>query len=241
MNTDKAFYDQEILEGIEEEYVATARPYLENWLGEARQMFAGRRDVRALDLGAGSCTSSLLLSNEDFIGSVVAADISAERMRAMVERTRRITGGDLSKLDFAEIDFNDPLPFPDDRFDLVMMDAALHHSRNIWHTLTEVRRVLVPGGIFVAQREAYTSPLTNGITFRRLLSSPEVAAGVSENAYLKSQYDYYLRVNGFEPRFVPVYENVKFKLLFFANGWLFSKYNIIAKSTKGQAGQQAAA
>jgi ubiquinone/menaquinone biosynthesis C-methylase UbiE len=136
------------------------------------------------------------------------------------------------KLSFSEIDFNDPLPFQDNEFDIVVMDAALHHSRNLWITLSEIRRVLKPGGFFIAQREAYTSPLTHKITFKRLLESPEAAAGVSENAYLKSQYDYYLRVNGFLPEFQTVLTNWKFKALFFLNGILFSKYNIIARSTK---------
>jgi len=109
---------------------------------------------------------------------------------------------------------------------------VLHHLPDLGAAFAEIRRVLKPGGLFVAQREAYTSPLTNRITFRRLLASPEVAAGVSENAYLPSQYDYYLRANGFEPRFLPVYDSLKFKLLFFLNGIVFSKYNIVARSTK---------
>lgn len=232
VTADKRFYDEELLEGMAEAYAPEVILYASSWLSRYREELSGRGPLRVLDLGAGSCTTSFVLSKEAFVGEVCAADISAVRLESMSRQTHKVVGGEIGKLSFHEIDFNHPLPFEDDDFDLVVMDAALHHSRNIWDTLTEIRRVLKPGGLFVAQREAYTSPLTNRITFKRLLASPEVAAGVSENAYLPSQYDYYLRANGFEPRFLPVYDSLKFKLLFFLNGILFSKYNIVARSTK---------
>jgi ubiquinone/menaquinone biosynthesis C-methylase UbiE len=231
-SADQLFYDQDLLAGQADSYVPHVIHYTRAWLAACRPELSKKSDLQVLDLGAGSCTTSFMLSKEAYVGRVAAADISAQRLRSMSLETEKVVGGDRSKLSFHEIDFNEKLPFADDSFDLVVMDAALHHSRNIWETLGEIRRVLKPGGLFVAQREAYTSPLTNRITFRRLLASPEVAAGVSENAYLPSQYDYYLRANGFEPKFLPVYESLKFKLLFFLNGIVFSKYNIVARSTK---------
>lgn len=234
-SADKLFYDKEIPAEEVPEWASEVRYYAQNWIGRAAEHFRGRDDVRALELGAGSCTTSLLMSQQPFVSEIVAADLSTIRMQEMVPQIHRLFGGELDKLRFEAVDMNEPLPFDDDSFDLVVMDAALHHSRNIWSTLSELRRVLKPGGLFVAQREAYTSPLTNRITFRRLLASPEVAAGVSENAYLPSQYDYYLRVHGFEPKFLPVYHALKFKLLFFLNGIAFSKYNIVAASTKAAA------
>ncbi|HYI49034.1 MAG TPA: class I SAM-dependent methyltransferase [Allosphingosinicella sp.] len=229
---DKNFYESELLEGQASSYAPQVVFYARSWIDGCRRELGGRTGLKVLDLGAGSCTLSFVLSKEPFVGEVAAADISAVRLRTMSEETHALIGGDASKLSFHEIDFNKPLPFEDDSFDIVVMDAALHHSRNIWETLAEIRRVLKPGALFVAQREAFTSPLTNRITFRRLLASPEVMAGVSENAYLPSQYDYYFRANGFEPRFIPVYESLKFRLLFFLNGIAFSKYNIVARSTK---------
>ncbi len=232
MNLDKEFYRNEILHGKAGEYTREILAYTYAWLPKVAAKLGRDAKLNVLDLGAGSCTTSLAISKMPFVGTITATDVSAERMKAMSQETSEFVGGELSKLSFREIDFNDPLPFGDNEFDLVVMDASLHHSRNIWVTLAEIRRVLVPGGIFVAQREAYTSPLTHWITFRRLLESPEVAAGVSENAYLVSQYDYYLRANGFIPEFLPVFESWKFRMLFFLNGILFSKYNIIARSTK---------
>jgi ubiquinone/menaquinone biosynthesis C-methylase UbiE len=232
MSTDRDFYDNEDLTDIVPYFVSYIKPYASAWLPEMGKNFLGRTDVKILDLGAGSCTLSLMMSDEPYVENIEAVDISAKKMTDLSKLVHKEVGGKPEKLIFSEIDFNDPLPFADNSFDLVVMDAALHHSRNIWVTLSEIRRVLKSGGFFIAQREAYTSPLTHKITFRRILESPEAAAGVSENAYLKSQYDYYLRVNGFLPEFQAVLTDWKFKALFFLNGILFSKYNIIARSTK---------
>jgi ubiquinone/menaquinone biosynthesis C-methylase UbiE len=232
MSTDKDFYDNEDLTAIVPYFVSYIKPYASAWLPQMRKNFRERKNVKILDLGAGSCTLSLMMSEEPYVESIEAVDISARKMSQLSELVQKEVGGKSEKLSFSEIDFNDPLPFEDNAFDLVVMDAALHHSRNIWVTLSEIRRVLKPNGYFVAQREAYTSPLTHKVTFRRILESPEAAAGVSENAYLKSQYDYYLRVNGFIPEFQAVLTDWKFKALFFLNGILFSKYNIISRSTK---------
>jgi ubiquinone/menaquinone biosynthesis C-methylase UbiE len=231
-DADKAFYDQELMDGQLERFVGYVKPWVPSWMVELRKEFQERTDVRVLDLGAGSCCISLMLTEQPFVQSVTAADISAHRMRRLSPEVQAMVGGKLERLEYIEVNFNSPLPFPDNKFDVVVMDAALHHSRNIWETLAELRRVLKPRGLFIAQREAFTAPLTNRITFKRLLASPEVAAGVSENAYLRYQYDYYLRVNGFEPRFIPVFESWKFRILFFLNGVVFSKYNIVARSTK---------
>ncbi len=235
MSSDRDFYDNEDLSDMVPYFVSYIKPYASAWLPEMRRHFNNRSDVNILDLGAGSCTLSLMMSDETYVKNIEAVDISAKKMRDLSQKVHKEVGGKPEKLSFSEIDFNEPLPFADNQFDIVVMDAALHHSRNIWVTLSEIRRVLKPNGYFVAQREAYTSPLTHKITFSRLLESPEAAAGVSENAYLKSQYDYYLRVNGFIPEFQAVLSDWKFKLLFFLNGILFSKYNIISRSTKTDA------
>jgi hypothetical protein len=72
------------------------------------------------------------------------------------------------------------------------------------------------------------APLTCGYALNRLLQSHEVQAGVSENAYLKEQYAYYFRANGFEPRFHRVSPSAKWLLLSPLNGIAYSKWSIWA-------------
>jgi ubiquinone/menaquinone biosynthesis C-methylase UbiE len=228
MSADQEFYAK----GVPEQNIASSLNemgfHYGTWAKERRRWYGNRTDVRVLDLGAGTCAVSALLSGEPWVGEVVAADISLPRMEMLAPRAQAMHGGDPAKIRFVEANFNDPLDFPDDYFDLVVMDGALHHSRAIWFTLSEIHRVLKPHGHFVAQREQFVAPLTAGLKMRRLLATEEVQQGVSENAYLKEQYDYYLRANGFRVRFAAVLPSPLFKALGLLNGLAFSRYNIIA-------------
>ncbi|WP_372790522.1 class I SAM-dependent methyltransferase [Paraconexibacter sp.] len=49
-------------------------------------------------------------------------------------------------VDVAETDLNDPLPFPDDAFDLVHANQVIEHVRGTDNFLREVARVCAPGG-----------------------------------------------------------------------------------------------
>lgn len=227
MNPDKDFYDRLKIDGQEAVMADYIKPYVDQWMPLILKN--AKPNMKVLDLGAGTCTTSLIISRSPSIAEIHCCDISATRMNDMSKTVQRHIGGDFEKIRFHEVDFNVRLPFEDGFFDLIVMDASLHHSRSIWGTLDEVRRLTADDGFFIAQREAYTSPLTHKRTFRRIMESEEYKAGVSENAYLTSQYDYYLRACGFIPKFYPVYENRIFALLRFLNGIVFSKYNIISR------------
>jgi ubiquinone/menaquinone biosynthesis C-methylase UbiE len=181
-----------------------------------------------LELGAGSCLTSLILRKILGRGSFTCFDISISRMHSLIESVAELTGSSAEGFNFVEGDFTEALPFDDQQFDLVIFDAALHHSRNIWTTLKEARRVVRPGGAVAALREAYLARFTYGYALRRNLRSPEVRAGVTENAYLREQYEYYFRACGFQPEFIPVYANWKWRILAPLNGLLMAKYNIWA-------------
>jgi ubiquinone/menaquinone biosynthesis C-methylase UbiE len=225
---DREYYDQAVAIEDIPPFVDLIALYLDNWAKDRRRWFGSRTDVRVLELGAGSCAASYLLSREPWVSEIVAGDISSARADQFRPYVLDLTGGDHSKLRFAEVDMNEPLPFPDGYFDLVVMDSALHHSRAIWSTLSEIHRVLKPKGHFVAQREHYLAPLSSRWKMRRMLVSDEVRNGVSENAYLKEQYDYYLKAHGFRTKFRAIFPTWLFKSLFFLNGLAFSKYNLIA-------------
>jgi hypothetical protein len=91
----------------------------------------------------------------------------------------------------------------------------------MWHMLAECNRVLKQNGLLIAQREAYLSGIRAGRQLNRLLQAPEVLAKVSENMYLKEQYEYYLRANGFNPVFIRVAKSNLKSLLWFLNGTVF--------------------
>lgn len=99
---------------------------------------------RVLDLGCGEGTFAKL-AIEGGAGSALGADIA----QAALDRARRLH----PELDFERVADDGPLPFVDNRFDLVWASEVIEHIADTGAWLSEVRRVLVPGG-----RLAITTP-----------------------------------------------------------------------------------
>jgi ubiquinone/menaquinone biosynthesis C-methylase UbiE len=184
--------------------------------------------IRFLELGAGTCTTTLSLRKIYPEASYACADISLPRMEQLIEKTAALIGASTDGIDLVQCDISESLPFRDSQFDVVVFDASLHHSCNIWRTLAECKRVLTRDGAIAALREQYLAPFSARYALRRLLKTEEVKAGVAENAYLKEQYGYYFSANGFVPQFYGVTPEPLFRLLSPLNGWLFSKWSIWA-------------
>ncbi len=95
-----------------------------------------RAGDRALDLGCGEgrFTSELVRAGATAIGVDVAA--------AALERARARDPG----LDLRLVPIDGPLPFEDGSFELVWASEVIEHIGDTARCLSEVRRVLVPGG-----------------------------------------------------------------------------------------------
>ncbi len=229
---DREFYDREThyFEGPHLEafkrHIETVRSYLAV-LSSRLESRVGTQDV--LELGAGTCTASLLLGQQIGIGRHVCADISISRMKTLAPRVAELVGVKPGPMEYVATDFSGSLPFGASEFDIVLFDGALHHSCNMWKTLGECHRILRDGGVLIATREQYLTPLLAGALLKRLLRSPEVRSGVAENSYLRAQYEYYLRACGFNPWFVPVAGALPSRLLAPLNGIVFAKWSIWAE------------
>lgn len=98
-------------------------------LGEAR---------RVLDLG---CGDGAIGSSSPSQREVHGLDLSS----ALVEQARGYASANVWNLDSQE-----PLPFPDSYFDAVVAKDILEHLQQPWRTVTEMVRVLRPGGTVIA-------------------------------------------------------------------------------------------
>lgn len=226
-NPDKAFYDN-----TAEEKQKLTESSLCLWMKKIESYFhlyailvnkhCENTTGKVVELGAGSCVLSLCLSRLNNVKEVVCFDISKSRMETYMKVSQQCVGGNMNKLTLQEGDFNAPLPFPDKSIDVLVFDASLHHSRSIWHLLRECNRVLRNNGYLIAQREQYLSLLFTKSRIKRLLQSEEVSLGVSENTYLREQYEYYLAVHGFKTTFIKTNNPPIKKWLKFLNGILFT-------------------
>ena len=98
---------------------------------------------RALDLGAGDGR----LSQELSAAELVLADVS----RVALDRARRR----LPDAEAALVEPDAPLPFDDSAFDLVFCAETIEHVRDVQLLLSEVRRVLAPGGTLALTTPAH--------------------------------------------------------------------------------------
>jgi ubiquinone/menaquinone biosynthesis C-methylase UbiE len=82
-------------------------------------------------------------------------------------RARRLTGADVSgvalgrararlpQAQLVQVEPDAPLPFDDTRFDLVLCAETVEHVRDVQGLLSEVRRVLRPGGTLAVTTPAH--------------------------------------------------------------------------------------
>lgn len=121
-------------------YAAENDTSLANAYYERPAMLGLAGDVRGrsiLDVGCGSGALSAALRDRG--ATVTGMDASA----AMLDLARRRVGADVA-LHLA--DLNDPLPFDDAAFDDVVASLVLHYLEDWAPALTQLRRVLRPGG-----------------------------------------------------------------------------------------------
>lgn len=94
---------------------------------------------RALDLGCGDGRLTAELAAA--AGMVTGADVAETALR----RARRAHPG----ISFTRVDFDGGLPFEDGAFDLVWAGEVIEHVADTARWLSEVRRVIAPGGRLV--------------------------------------------------------------------------------------------
>ncbi|HEX4773735.1 MAG TPA: class I SAM-dependent methyltransferase [Bryobacteraceae bacterium] len=100
-----------------------------------------KRRLSILDLGAGNCWLSNQLALRGH--SVTAVDIFTDDRDGLGAARHYASSFKVIESDF------DRLPVPDQSYDLAVFNASFHYSTDYLDTLTEVRRCLRPGGLFV--------------------------------------------------------------------------------------------
>lgn len=121
-------------------YSARNEKSLFNAYYERPEMLGLAGDVAGLEILDAGCGSGPLTEALRAKGGVVSGfDLSP----AMVQLAQERLGEDA---DVRVADLGAPLPYADDRFDLVVASLALHYVQDWASALVELRRVLRPGG-----------------------------------------------------------------------------------------------
>jgi len=116
---------------------------------QAIELMRVANDARVLDIGCGSGWATRLLAEGAVNGRVTGIDISDEMIRVARD----------ASLSFPNTDFQvasaEQLPFDEAEFTHAFSMESLYYYANIPKALAEIRRVLRPGGLFVAVVDLY--------------------------------------------------------------------------------------
>jgi ubiquinone/menaquinone biosynthesis C-methylase UbiE len=134
---------------------------------------------RALDLGVGDGR----LATELEAGSLTGADVS----QVALDRAKRR----LPDARLVLVEPDEPLPFADNEFDLVSCIETIEHVRDVQLELSEIRRVLRPGG-----RLALTTPVAS--RWRVLVRGLEHPFSPHVRAFSRSSLRAVLEAMGFQ-------------------------------------------
>lgn len=144
------------------------------WVPDFPKVFQGK-DI--LDLGGGRGTASILISRKFRPRLVTHFDLSFNRLAAALSwqqghNAYHIACGNAYTLPFAAASF-----------DLVIANSFLHHLPNVAQPLTEVGRVLRPGGMYIGREPNFNNPIVRLGVFSPLGHVLIPGIGHSENEY----------------------------------------------------------
>ena len=183
---------------------------------------------RILEIGAGGAWLSAELSKLPRVVEIVATDVSPTLLKEQAPKVFRALSAKGGKITRVPADFHQ-MDFPDNHFDFVVSSAVLHDAANIVQALREVKRVLKPGGQFVAIREPVW-PLVK-LKSRKKMLEKLVTTGVNDRFYTLRNYKEYFKQAGLpvEARRVNLARGFKYYVNALVNGLTHARYAFIAQ------------
>ena len=213
--------------GSETEWLRCINEDFPKFIPYLTQRCAVRFHGRILEIGAGACWFSAELSKLPEVTEIIATDFSPKLLQELAPRVfaaRRANAGKITRMpgDFHK------LALADSSFDAVVCSAVLHHAVDPVVMLREGKRVLKPGGQFIAIRE----PVWPLVQFKNRSKTQKrlIESGVNEHVYDLAEYRRFFADAGFDLRVARV--NLASGLKFFfnelVNGLTHARYAFIA-------------
>jgi ubiquinone/menaquinone biosynthesis C-methylase UbiE len=187
---------------------------------------------RILEIGAGAAWLSAELSKQPRVVEVITTDFSPKLLKEQAPKVFELLGANTAKITRMPADFHQ-LDFPKNHFDAVVCATVLHHAANIVQVLREAKRVLKPGGKFVAIREPVW-PLVK-IKSRGKMLARLMATGVDERFYSLADYKEFFRQASLplEVKRVNLSKGFKYYVDEMVNGLTHARYAFVGTKRGG--------
>jgi ubiquinone/menaquinone biosynthesis C-methylase UbiE len=182
---------------------------------------------RILEIGAGAGWLSAELSKLPRVVEITAIDVSPRLLKEEAPKIFELLKASTSKIIRTPGDCH-LLDFPDNYFDFVVCASVLHYVENMVQVLREARRVLKPGGQFVAVREPVW-PLLK-VRSRAKMTQRLVTTGYDEKFYTLAEYRQFFTQAGLtlEARRVNISTGFKYYINKVVNGLTHARYAFVA-------------
>src|SRR5436190_14753775 len=138
--------------GSEQEWSRALQEDLPRFIPFLKRKYGLEFRGRVLEIGAGGGWLSGELSKLPRVVEVVTTDFSSKLLKEHAPLVFKLLKAHTAKITRMPADFHE-LGFRANHFDFVVSSSVLHHATNIVQVLREVKRVLKPGGRYVAIRE----------------------------------------------------------------------------------------
>jgi ubiquinone/menaquinone biosynthesis C-methylase UbiE len=113
---------------------------IDDWMLELLPL---KKGMRILDVACGAGKQCFSFYNE--LGGdceITGVDVNAE----LLAKARQQSNANEYEIEFDHLDFNKAFDFDDDEFDLISCCFAIYYAENIPFTISEMHRVIKPGG-----------------------------------------------------------------------------------------------
>jgi ubiquinone/menaquinone biosynthesis C-methylase UbiE len=212
--------------GDEAEWLRCVREDLPQYIPFLTQKCGMDFRGRVLEIGAGAAWMSAELSKLPKVVEVMTTDHLPALLKEYAPRVFAMLSANTSKIIRTPSDFH-RLDFPDNYFDFVVGSAVLHHADNIVQVLREAKRVLKPGGQFVAIREPVW-PLVK-VKSRTKMLEKLVATGINQRFYTLADYKEFFRQASLplEVKKVNLAQGFKYYLNEVVNGLTHARYAFV--------------
>lgn len=125
---------------------------------EMSGLATGNGQYKVVDIAAGICWTSALLSKLKGVQEVHAVELSKHRIELLAPHAFRMFDGDTSKF-YRYVGSFYELHLPDDSYDIIFMSQAFHHADKPLKLLMECDRILRRGGKIILIGEHFINSI----------------------------------------------------------------------------------